>query len=158
MVTLAIPVLGGWVKQHLNWIQDRQLQTDVAAGIDEVDAMAEDAAGIAYQWLVTHDASVRDPKCASAALDKGLTFMAKAGASAIAASGLTPETVAQKVTAKLGTLLASDPTVSVACQTLPNTHLSAGVTTAAQQPPLPLSVPSVALVAPAPTPVGEPLS
>jgi hypothetical protein len=86
---------------------------------------------------VTHDASVRDPKMASAALDKGLSFVAKAGGAAIAASGLTPEVVGQKVAAKLGTLLASDPTVSVAGQILPNLRLSADATVG-QQPPLPL--------------------
>jgi len=146
VVTLAIPVFGGWLKQHLNWVQDQKLQADIGTGINEVDALAEDAAGLAYSWLVAHDASVRDPKMANAALDAGLTFLAKAGGAVIAASGLTPEVVGQKVAAKFGTLLASDPTVSISTATLQpaqSISLSAAPLPAAAPSPPACPIPSV---------------
>ena len=79
-----------------------------------VQSAAEAGAKAAYGFLATNGASYADVPVRNAAIAVGANHVLASVPGALKAMGLTPEHVSAMVEARLGGLLASDPTVSLA--------------------------------------------
>ena len=79
-----------------------------------VQSAAEAGAKAAYGFLATNGAAFTDVPVRNAAIAVGANHVLASVPDALKAMGLTPEHVSAMVEARLGGLLAADPTVSLA--------------------------------------------
>ena len=104
-VLAAIPIVVPYLLKRLKIGAD----ADMAA---KVDAVATDAAGAAYNYALQHEGGLKSVPITNAGIAEGAALMnAKVGPE-MESLGITPALVTATVQAKLGTLLAGDPSVS----------------------------------------------
>ena len=80
---------------------------------EAIEAAIQRAAGGVYETLVAQSANIADIPVKNAAIASSVNSLLAAYPMAIRTFGLTPETLHEMVRKELGTLLASDPNVSV---------------------------------------------
>jgi hypothetical protein len=104
-VLAAIPILVPAVLKRLGIANNAAMEA-------KVDQVGDDAAGAAYQYALAHEGGLGHVEVKNAALAAGLSHLnANAGAE-MTALGVTPAAAAGIVSAKLGALLATDPSIS----------------------------------------------
>ena len=79
-----------------------------------VQRVAQAGAGLAYKFLVTNGATFENVPMHNAAIAAGVNHVLASVPDYLKQLGITQDHVAQMVSARLGELLAQDPTVSVA--------------------------------------------
>jgi hypothetical protein len=126
-VTAAIPIIVPALLKRLKIAND----SDLAARIEEA---ANAAAGKAYRYALSHEGGLSNIAVQDAALATGINHVVTSVPGALEALGITQDHVQEMVTARLGSLLATDPSVT-AVKTV--TPLPAIPTPAAPLPPAP---------------------
>ncbi len=112
-----------------------------------ITGAADQGANLAYGWLVTQAASVAQVPMKNVALAVGVNHVLASVPDALKAIGITPDHVSAMVEARLGGLLAADPTVSVAAAiATPDTSVSVVAPAASQAPTAdaPVTIPAPA--------------
>lgn len=105
----AIPILVATMRKKLNLqITDAQ----VAA----ITGAAQQGANFAYGMIVKSGGSVAAPQQMSQAITAGVNHVLSSVPDALKTIGITPQHVSAMVEARLGGLLAADPTVTVAAK------------------------------------------
>ena len=104
-VTAAIPIVVPALLRRLHIANDADL-----AG--KVDTAAQAAAGVAYKYALAHEGGLANIPVHDAAIAAGAKYVNAALPDTLAKLGITPESVDALVTARLGELLAKDPTVT----------------------------------------------
>ena len=102
----AIGTVGGYMRQHANTSAEQAL-------IANVQSAAEAAAGIAYKFAASHEGGLTKLAVHDGALAEGANYMLSSVNDSVQKLNLTPDQVKAMVSARLGSLLAADPTVSV---------------------------------------------
>lgn len=111
-LTTAIPLVVPAVLKRLKVANS----ADLAA---RVEAAADAAAGLAYRYALAHEGGLANVAVQDAALAAGINHVAASVPGALAQLGITPDHVQQMVQARLGALLANDPTVTAGKPTTP---------------------------------------
>lgn len=125
VVTAAIPILVPAILRRLRLANNADL-------VAKVQAVAAAGAGMAYEYAVTHQGSITNVPFKDAAVATGVQHVMSSVPDALKEMGITPDHVSAMVTARLGTLLASDPTASAT----PESHASPALPTpVAAKPP-----------------------
>ena len=158
-VTAAVPILVPYLlkRLHVANLADKSSMESDACG--KIVAAAEAAAGVAYQYAVKYveDGGLANLHVHNSALAAGLSYMVDRVPDALASMHLSANDVTALVDARLGRLLATDPTVTAGQpaatgKPIPLTSGSPPAVDAAADPsPLKAVSPATA-VAPAPTP------
>lgn len=105
-VTTAIPLVVPLLRKYLHvQISDTQAS--------QIQAAAQAGAQLAYGEVVRTAGNIRIPATRNAALDAGVAHVIASAPDALTALGITPGHVRQMVAARLGGLLAVDPTISI---------------------------------------------
>jgi hypothetical protein len=106
VISAAMPYLAPLLRRYLHI----QLTATQAGAIQ---AAADAGAKAAYGYIATNAASYRDVTLRETAIAKGAQHVIESAPEAMTALGVTPEHVRNMVEARLGGLLATDPTVSI---------------------------------------------
>ena len=114
----ALGVLVPFVLNRLHVANNSDLGKAVATAADA-------AAGAAYKYALAHDGGLKNIQVHNAALEVGADYVLRNMPGALDKLGLTPEHVQDMVEARLGALLAQDPTVTAGT---PPQHSSIPVT------------------------------
>lgn len=109
-VLAALPIVIPTLLRRLNM----GIAADQAARIEKA---AEAGAGLAYQYAAAHEGGLSNVPVRDAALAAGINHVSASVPAALDALGITPEHVSQMVAARLGALLANDPTVTAGTPT-----------------------------------------
>ena len=129
-VTAAIPIIVPYVIKHLGIANDAALTA-------KLDMAATAAAGEAYNFALAHEGGLKSVAVKNGALATGVAYLTANMPDTLKQLGITPDKVQLMVSARLGKLLATDPTVG-----------------AGQPAPAPaVAAPAVAPVAPVAPPV-----
>lgn len=112
-VTAAIPILVPALLSRLRLADDKDLSDKLMAGADA-------AAGAAYKFALAHEGGLSNVAVHDAALATAVNYVVTKLPDTLKALNLTPDHVHDMVSARLGVLLASDPTVSAAPNGLPS--------------------------------------
>lgn len=104
-VLAAIPILVPAVLKRLHVANDADLSAKLVTACDA-------AAGLAYRAALSYEGGLSNVAIHDAALAQGVSYVVARMPHAMQQLGLTPEHVGEMVSARLGRLLASDPTVT----------------------------------------------
>ena len=130
-VTAAIPILIPFVLKRLGVANNADLSAKLATAADA-------AAGAAYQYALQHEGGLARVDVQNAAVAHGVTYLTSEMQPLLDTLSVTPARASAMVTARLGTLLAGDPSVTAG---------------APSQTPVPVTIPApppVHVVAPPP--------
>jgi hypothetical protein len=105
-ITAATPSVAPLLRRYLHI---RLTATQAAA----IQSAADVGAQAAYGYIAANAASYRDVTIRDAAVAKGVQHVVASVPQALTALGVTPEHLTNMVGARLGGLLAADPTVSI---------------------------------------------
>jgi hypothetical protein len=151
LMMIALAALAGLVARV--FVARLGLQNNADA-VNRITSAANDAAGMAYHYLVAVDSHIGNVDVRNVAIAKAVAQVTALLPKEMQAVGITPEQVVGMVTAGLGRLLASDPTISIAPP--PPSPNQAGLAGSPAAPgPAPAPAATVAPV-PAPVPVSPP--
>src|SRR6185437_12156395 len=103
-VLAAIPILVPALLKRLHIANNAVLTSQIS------DACAS-GAGAAYSYALQHTGGFANVDVHSEALAHGINYVTKDFGPKMAEAGVTPERVAEVVTAKLGALMANDPSI-----------------------------------------------
>jgi hypothetical protein len=145
-VTAAIPIVVPALLKRLGVANNADLA-------QTVDKAATAGAGMAYTYALSHEGGLSSLTVRNAALAAGINHVATSVPEALTKLGITPASVEAMVTARLGVLLASDPSVTAGAP--PKTPVTTPVAAAPNPAPAPAPVPNPA-PAPAPNPAPAP--
>lgn len=112
-ITAAVPILVPALLKRLGMANDKDLS-------DKLMAAADAAAGAAYKFALAHEGGLSNVAVHDAALATAVNYVVTKMPDTLKTLGLTPDHVHDMVSARLGVLLASDPTVSAAPNGLPS--------------------------------------
>jgi hypothetical protein len=104
-VTAAIPIVVPALMRRLKIANN----SDLAA---RIEAAADAGAGLAYRYAIAHEGGLANIAVQDASLGLAVNHVAQSVPGALEQLGITPDHVQQMVTARLGALLAADPTVT----------------------------------------------
>lgn len=116
--TAAVPIVVPAMLKRLKVANNSDLA-------ERVEAAADAAAGLAYRYALAHEGGLSNVAVQDAALAAGINHVASSVPGALAQLGITPDHVQQMVVARLGALLANDPTVSAGKPSTPLTVIPA---------------------------------
>jgi len=136
-VLAAIPVLVPAILKRLCVANDADLNAKMTSALDA-------AAGEAYNYALTHEGGLANVAVHNDALAAGTQYFVSKFADGMKIANVTPDSVTAMVKARLGVLLAGDPTVTAG---------KPGAAPVAVGPVPVAAAPAVALVAPVPLPV-----
>jgi hypothetical protein len=104
-VSTAVPILVGAALKRLHVANAADIAATVATAADA-------AAGAAYRYALAHEGGLASVPVHDASIAEGVAYMDQHVPDAVKALGLTQDHVKSLVAARLGSLLAGDPTVS----------------------------------------------
>lgn len=104
-ITAAIPIVVPALLARLKIANN----SDLAA---RVETAADAAAGMAYRYAIAHTGGFANISVHDAAMATAINHVTSSLPDTLAKLGITPEHVEQMVTARLGVLLANDPSVT----------------------------------------------
>jgi len=104
-VTAAIPILVPFILKRLNIANDADLTQKLELALNA-------AAGGAYKYAASHEGGLSNVAVNNGALASATTYVVSNLPDTLKTLGVTPDKVTQMVSARLGALLASDPTVT----------------------------------------------
>jgi hypothetical protein len=113
-----------------------------AALTAQLDVLCESGAGAAYKYAASSATGLSDVNVHNAALAAGLNYINARAPDLAKQCGLTPDHVAQQVSAELGKLLATDPTVTAGVPVATSTAVPV-VTDSKQPAVLPVAGPGL---------------
>jgi hypothetical protein len=105
VLTAAVPIVVPALLRSLKISADADL-------VNKVDMACTSAAGEAYRFAVAHEGGLSNVAVQNGALAVAANYVLRAIPQTLDQLGITPDKVEAMVAARLGTLLASDPTVS----------------------------------------------
>jgi hypothetical protein len=135
-IAAVIPVVVPAILQRLKIGANTDLQS-------RLDTVLEDAAGAAYKYAQSREGGLSSVAIHDDAIGRGVQFVLEMAPTELKALGITPSTVTSMLTAKIGKLLATDPTVTASAP-VPVPAAPAPAAPAAPASTTPASVPTPA--------------
>lgn len=105
-ITSGIGAGAAYLRQHTKNAVLQQMITNVQKAADA-------AAGLAYKYAASHTGGLTNVAVHDGALAVGSSYVLSTVVDSVNKLGLTPDQISKMVEARLGALLASDPSVSV---------------------------------------------